>query len=56
MRMMENSTGYLVHDWSEFMNTLRQRFTRWHNTRTKRRGNLWEGPFKSVVVEDGLAC
>ena len=37
------------------MKTLLQRFTRWHNTRTKRRGNLWEETFTSVVVEDGIA-
>jgi multimeric flavodoxin WrbA len=46
---------YRMHDLSEFMKTLLQRFTRWHNTRTSRRGNLWEETFKSVVVEDGLA-
>ena len=46
---------YRMHDLSEFMKTLLQRFTRWHNARTKRRGNLWEETFKSVVVEDGLA-
>jgi REP element-mobilizing transposase RayT len=46
---------YRMHDLSEFMKTLLQRFTRWHNKRTKRCGNLWEETFKSVVVEDGLA-
>jgi REP element-mobilizing transposase RayT len=46
---------YRMHDLSEFMKTLLQRFTRWHNTRTNRCGNLWEETFKSVVVEDGLA-
>jgi putative transposase len=46
---------YRMHDLSEFMKTLLQRFTRWHNHRTERRGNLWEETFKSVVVEDGLA-
>jgi hypothetical protein len=45
-----------MHDLSEFMKTLLQRFTRWHNTRTNRRGNLWEETFKSVIVEDGLAA
>jgi REP element-mobilizing transposase RayT len=45
---------YRMHDLSEYMNTLLQRFTRWHNKRTKRRGNLWEETFKSVVVVDGL--
>jgi REP element-mobilizing transposase RayT len=47
---------YRMHDLSEFMKTLLQRFTRWHNTRTKRRGNLWEETFKSVIVEDGVAA
>ena len=46
---------YRMHDLSEFMKTLLQRFTRWHNKRTKRCGNLWEETFKSVLVEDGLA-
>jgi putative transposase len=46
---------YRMHDLSEFMKTLLQRFTRWHNKRTKRSGNLWEETFKSVVVEDGIA-
>jgi hypothetical protein len=47
---------YRMHDLSEFMKTLLQRFTRWHNHRTERRGNLWEETFKSVIVEDGLAA
>jgi REP element-mobilizing transposase RayT len=54
LRIHERFT-YRMHDLSEFMKTLLQRFTRWHNARTKRRGNLWEETFKSVVVEDGLA-
>jgi REP element-mobilizing transposase RayT len=54
LRIHERFT-YRMHDLSEFMKTLLQRFTRWHNTRTGRRGNLWEETFKSVVVEDGLA-
>jgi REP element-mobilizing transposase RayT len=55
MRRIHESFTYRMHDLSEFMKTLLQRFTRWHNTRTKRRGNLWEETFKSVIVEDGLA-
>ncbi len=46
---------YRMQDLSEFMKTLLQRFTRWHNNRTKRRGNLWEETFKSVMVEGGAA-
>jgi REP element-mobilizing transposase RayT len=46
---------YRMHDLSEFMKTLLQRFTRWHNRLSKRRGNLWEENFKSLLVEDGIA-
>jgi hypothetical protein len=44
-----------MHSLSEFMKTLLQRFTRWHNRERERSGNLWEETFKSVVVEDGIA-
>ena len=44
-----------MYDLSKFMKTLLQRFTRWHSSRAKRCGNLWEETFKSVVVEGGLA-
>ena len=40
-------------DLSEFMKTLKQRFTQWFNTRHGRRGTLWEDRFKSVIVQDG---
>ena len=56
VRRIHERFTYRMHDLSEFMKTLLQRFTRWHNNRTKRRGNLWEETFKSVVVEDGLAA
>ncbi len=46
---------YRMHDLSEFMKTLLQRFTHWHNREHERTGNLWEDKFKSVVVEDGVA-
>ncbi len=46
---------YRMHHLSEFMKSLMQRFTRWHNRQHERRGNLWEETFKSVVVEDGIA-
>ena len=47
---------YRMENLSEFMKTLLQRFTRWHNRKHQRRGNLWEETFKSVIVEDGLAA
>ena len=56
MQRIHERYTYRMHDLSEFMKTLLQRFTRWHNKRTDRRGNLWEETFKSVIVEDGWAA
>jgi len=47
---------YRMHDLSEFMKTLMQRFTQWFNRSHRRTGNLWEDAFKSVIVEDGVAA
>ena len=43
-------------DLSQFMKTLKQRFTRWFNRNHGRKGTLWEERFKSVLVEDGHAA
>ena len=43
-------------DLSQFMKTLKQRFTRWFNRRHDRKGTLWEERFKSTLVESGLAA
>ena len=48
--------AYRMHDLSEFMKTLMQRFTQWFNRGHARTGNLWEDAFKSVIVEDGVAA
>ncbi|MFP4203829.1 MAG: transposase [Opitutales bacterium] len=40
-----------MHDVSEFMKTLKQRFSTWFNAVHKRFGPLWADRFKSVVVE-----
>ncbi|MGB0993276.1 MAG: transposase [Akkermansiaceae bacterium] len=45
-----------MHDLSEFMKGLKQKFTQWYNAANGRRGTLWEGRFKSVLVEDGYAA
>ena len=45
-----------MHDLSEFMKTLLQRFTRWFNRVHERSGTLWEERFKSVIVESGIAA
>jgi REP element-mobilizing transposase RayT len=47
---------YRMHDLSEFMKSLVQRFTQWHNRRNERKGNLWEDAFRSTVVEPGIAA
>ena len=43
-------------DLSQFMKTLKQRFTRWFNKEHGRTGTLWEERFKSTLVESGLAA
>jgi putative transposase len=55
LRIHERFT-YRMHDLSQFMKTLMQRFTKWFNRTHERRGNLWEDVFKSVIVEDGVAA
>jgi REP element-mobilizing transposase RayT len=47
---------YRMHDLSEFMKGFMQRYTQWHNRIHQRTGRLWEHRFKSVIVEDGVAC
>lgn len=44
-----------MHNLSEFMRALLQRFTRWFNKRHGLKGTLWEDRFHSVIVESGLA-
>src|SRR5690606_38984489 len=38
-------------DLSAFMKLLKQRFSQWYNRRAGGRGTLWEGRFRSVLVE-----
>ncbi len=40
-----------MHDVSEFMKTLKQRYTIWYNQTHERYGTLWAERFKSTVVE-----
>jgi len=47
---------YRMHDLSQFMKTLLQRFTRWFNRKHERTGTLWEQRYKSVIVESGTAA
>ena len=39
-------------DLSTFVKELKQRFSRWYNKQTGRKGTLWEERFKSVLIED----
>ncbi len=45
-----------MHDLSEFMKSLLERFTKWFNRKHSRSGTLWEDRFKSVIVEGGVAA
>ncbi len=43
-------------DLSEFMKTLKQKFTTWFNRKHDREGTLWERRFTSVLVEGSWHC
>ena len=45
-----------MHDISQFMKTLKQRFSIWFNRSRGRVGTLWSERFKSVLIEDSLAA
>ncbi|NCD33143.1 MAG: transposase [Spartobacteria bacterium] len=55
--LKEDKQRYLnrMHDISEFMKQLKQRFSCWYNRKNGRYGTLWDHRFKSVLVEDGMA-
>jgi putative transposase len=40
-------------DISQFMKSLKQRFTQWFNKRHERKGTLWEERYKSTLIEGG---
>ena len=40
-----------MNDISEFVKEVKQKFTQWYNLRKGRKGTLWEGRFKSVLVQ-----
>ena len=42
---------YRMYDLSEFMKTLKLRFSKWYNRINDRRGPLWEERFRSVLIE-----
>jgi REP element-mobilizing transposase RayT len=40
-----------MHDLSQFLKELKQRFTMWFNAHHKLFGTIWDGRFKSILVE-----
>lgn len=48
---IRNQLSSRMHDVSEFMKTLKQRFSVWYNRSRGRYGTLWAERFKSVLVE-----
>jgi hypothetical protein len=43
-------------DLSEFMKSVKQRFTQWYNSENGTKGTLWGSRFKSELVESGYAA
>jgi REP element-mobilizing transposase RayT len=41
---------------SEFMKSVKQRFTQWYNSENGTKGTLWESRFKSELVQSGYAA
>ncbi len=56
--LAELRAKYLRRMWdlSEFMKTLKQKFSSWFNRKHGRVGTLWESRFKSVLVEGSWYC
>ena len=52
VKHLRNKYLYRMYDVSEFMKTLKQRFTMWYNRNNDRRGTLWEERFKSILVQN----
>ena len=40
-----------MYELSEFVKTLKQKYTQWHNKRHNREGTLWSQRFKSIMIE-----
>jgi len=44
-----------MYDLSEYVKTLKQKYTQWHNKRRGRKGTLWEERFKSMMIQPDRA-
>lgn len=55
LRRIADGIRARIFDLSAFMKELKLKMTGWYNLRHGRHGTLWEGRFRSVLVEDGRA-
>lgn len=56
MRELKEKYTYRMGNISEFMKTLKQRFSRWYNKQHGRRGTLWEERYSATAVSAGSAA
>jgi REP element-mobilizing transposase RayT len=56
MRELKAKYTYRMGDMSEFMKSLKQRFTQWYNKKHGRRGTLWEERYSATAVSAGSAA
>jgi len=51
VRAFCDNVTYRMGDLREYMKSIKQQFTLWFNRRHEREGTLWEGAYRSVIVE-----
>lgn len=56
LRELKEQYTYRMGNVSEFMKTLKQRFSRWYNKKHGRRGTLWEERYSATAVGAGSAA
>jgi len=56
MRELKEKYTYRMGNISEFMKTLKQRFSRWYNKHHGRKGTLWEERYSATAVSPGSAA
>lgn len=56
IRQIKSPYTHRMCDLSEFMKSVKQRFTQWYNSENATKGTLWESRFKSELVQSGYAA
>jgi putative transposase len=56
VRQIKSRYTHRMCDLSEFMKSVKQRFTQWYNSENGTKGTLWESRFKSELVQSGYAA